>query len=1014
MITVSPRPTVGCSRLLLRLTVVLAVYLAGVPSHAQTRLTEKLPVDPEAGARLGVSVAIHRDTAIAGAYFAAERSGAAHLWERRAGEWSHVLRLAAPTAVGITADGAQFGFEVALHGDVAAVGAPFATTDQGPTGAVFLVERVADQWLPLALDALDALAPGAAAGAELGSSVAVETGVQVGGERLDILAAGARGDAERRGSVFLFERSDSAWIPVATLGGTDSVAGDEFGTAVALSATTLAVGAPFHRHEGIPSGAVYVFQRQAGGAWTQVREVTPPVPRAWDAFGYSLDLDGPTLVVGSPLCDDAGLDAGEAYVFTSGATPDPTPLGSTSPATARAPGDQFGVSVSLDGDRLLVGARRADRENRDAGAAFLFEREPGAAESPWRLRTVLGAADARPGDELGFQGAVDGATLLLGAFLEDEESPEDSRTLRDSGGVYALDLQKAQVRFTSPRTRVQEGERTVELRLQLLTDDGRPTRSAVTVQISAADDGATRDLDYALETPSVTFPVGFAGGNAETVTVRILDDDIDEDDEAVTLTLETGSGAGVGSDSTHRLLLEDDDDEAGVELDPGLGADRLVTSEEGGSATFSVVLTSEPTAPVTVDFLLEATDEGTVSSPLPTFTPEDWDVPQLINLTGLDDGVDDCDVVYTLTASPSSEDPKYNVPEDDPDEIVVVNKAREGGPCDFSRVKVGFVTAETYRFESQETISLPVGLETAGEFFASASAVRVVVEVSPQSTATEGVDFELGSRVLVFEGTTLETLEVAIQDDLVLEGDEVIVLRLADASGASVGEADEHRVTLVDRIELLTDEKAWQDLSPDRESLTMVKPRVRAAEELGGEPKNGEPLGDKLTFDPADTGLSRRFRLRALEEDANFVFGERVAERRQASYNNSLSVGEFGRHQNDDFEVEILAGPELTSFALVVTDSRPEAGETIQVYGPGRDDLIASFAVELDAEGNARLGPAPLVSTDDKAGKNGQTFLGVVSVTPIARVVFDEAATGGDDIALRQLSFATYTPPAAP
>ena len=77
-----------------------------------------------------------------------------------------------------------------------------------------------------------------------------------------------------------------------------------------------------------------------------------------------------------------------------------------------------------------------------------------------------------------------------------------------------------------------------------------------------------------------------------------------------------------------------DDDAAGFVIAPMSG---LTTTEAGGTATFSIVLASRPTADVTIALASSDATEGAVSSPSLTFTPADWDVPQLVRICSAED-----------------------------------------------------------------------------------------------------------------------------------------------------------------------------------------------------------------------------------------------------------------------------------------------------------------------------------------------------------------------------------------
>ena len=99
-----------------------------------------------------------------------------------------------------------------------------------------------------------------------------------------------------------------------------------------------------------------------------------------------------------------------------------------------------------------------------------------------------------------------------------------------------------------------------------------------------------------------------------------------------------------------------DNDSPGVVISPTIG---LVTTEAGGQATFMVVLTSQPTAMVTVILTSSDTSEGTVNPTNLIFAASNWNMAQPVTVTGVDDAVDDGDSPYTITTTIASGDPLY-------------------------------------------------------------------------------------------------------------------------------------------------------------------------------------------------------------------------------------------------------------------------------------------------------------------------------------------------------------------
>lgn len=114
----------------------------------------------------------------------------------------------------------------------------------------------------------------------------------------------------------------------------------------------------------------------------------------------------------------------------------------------------------------------------------------------------------------------------------------------------------------------------------------------------------------------------------------------------------------------------------GVLITPTAG---LVTTEAGGSASFTAVLIYPPTADVQFNLSSSDLTEGIVSPTTLTFTPANWNVPQTVTVTGVPDGIPDGDVFYTiLTGNTISDDPFYQ--DKNPADVSVLNRDIDGGP----------------------------------------------------------------------------------------------------------------------------------------------------------------------------------------------------------------------------------------------------------------------------------------------------------------------------------------------
>lgn len=156
------------------------------------------------------------------------------------------------------------------------------------------------------------------------------------------------------GEVYVYVRSGTTWSQQAVLTASSSVSGDDYGAPVAIQGDTAFVGAPSGDAGNL--GAVYVYTR-SGTTWTEVDKLSASDGVITDAFGYSLAVQGDTLVVGAAFAPLPNYYTGAAYVFTW----DGSSWVERKKITANAPigSSQFGSRVALDGTTLLVRACRS-------------------------------------------------------------------------------------------------------------------------------------------------------------------------------------------------------------------------------------------------------------------------------------------------------------------------------------------------------------------------------------------------------------------------------------------------------------------------------------------------------------------------------------------------------------------------------------------------------------------------------------------------------------------------------
>ena len=140
---------------------------------------------------------------------------------------------------------------------------------------------------------------------------------EINRESIDIVDSVENENGVDAGAAYLFDTKTGQRL--AKILPDDGAAGDEFGRDLAISGDTIVVGARLDDDIGNSSGAAYVFVRSAG-IWTQQTKLFGDDTAAFDEFGSSVSISGETVVVGAPLTDEAISASGSAYVFVRSGT----------------------------------------------------------------------------------------------------------------------------------------------------------------------------------------------------------------------------------------------------------------------------------------------------------------------------------------------------------------------------------------------------------------------------------------------------------------------------------------------------------------------------------------------------------------------------------------------------------------------------------------------------------------------------------------------------------------------
>ena len=249
-------------------------------------------------------------------------------------------------------------------------------------------------------------------------------------------------------SAYVFRRNEGgpdAWGEAAKITAADGSTWS-FGESVSISGDTVIVGARGDDENGTASGAAYVFQRDQGGAnaWDQVAKITADDGDASDSFGVSVSISGDTVVVGAYRDSDNGLYLGSGYIFQRDYG-GPDSWGQVAKITASdgAEEDQFGWSVSISDETVVICSNPPFDLDLGWGSAYVFRRDHGWANT-WGQVAKITASDGERGDEFGASASISDDTAVVGA-------PASDILGRDSGAVTVISPYEYRSSASAPR-----------------------------------------------------------------------------------------------------------------------------------------------------------------------------------------------------------------------------------------------------------------------------------------------------------------------------------------------------------------------------------------------------------------------------------------------------------------------------------------------------------------------------------------------------------------------------------
>ncbi|MCH8823801.1 MAG: FG-GAP repeat protein [Planctomycetes bacterium] len=241
--------------------------------------------------------------------------------------------------------------------------------------------------------------------------------VAIDGNRLIVGASRNDDNGYSSGAAYVFKRQGNHWIEEQKLLAYDAKAYDEFGFSVDISGDIAIVGAWKSDQGSINNGAAYIFRYfSAADEWILLQKLLAPDGFEEARFGFSVSISSNLAVIGAPYQYYNPSFRGAAYAFDLNSVTQLWDYRSKLLSSATSYGDDlFGVSVDICGDIVIVGARGVDANGEDSGAAYAFRKGVNEIDMLWLEQSVLTPQDGDAGDRFGVSVAISGDNVVVGA-----------------------------------------------------------------------------------------------------------------------------------------------------------------------------------------------------------------------------------------------------------------------------------------------------------------------------------------------------------------------------------------------------------------------------------------------------------------------------------------------------------------------------------------------------------------------------------------------------------------------
>jgi len=216
------------------------------------------------------------------------------------------------------------------------------------------------------------------------------------------------------GSAYIFKRNGTVWNEQSKLIPSDGEACEVFGVSVSIDGNYAIIGAPHDNHNGYYSGSAYIFKRN-GTVWNEQSKLFPSDAKKDQQFGCSVSIDGDYAIIGALGDKNYGEYSGSAYIFKRNGE-----VWKEQSKLLPLDGGQFqvfGNSVSINGDCAIIGAPGDNDNGYCSGSAYIFKRNG----TVWTKQSKLVPSNGEPYEHFGLGSiSINGNYTIIGARGNDD------------------------------------------------------------------------------------------------------------------------------------------------------------------------------------------------------------------------------------------------------------------------------------------------------------------------------------------------------------------------------------------------------------------------------------------------------------------------------------------------------------------------------------------------------------------------------------------------------------------